>query len=221
MVVKAEILLHAARVPDSLPEGCAARWLALLPSAQRRTVARRLAQGGGLDSLAGLALLAGCAECRRLPWPPRPPLRQEAGGRPRWPDGPEFSISHAAGYAICALAPPGVAIGVDLEPLDAAAPRQLRLVMSAGERRLLESGALGAAELWTAKEAVLKAAGAGLRRVREVEIGEGVGHHAGRRFRLVLQQPGHGLVLAVATDATVAVPEPLFVDVRARLEAGP
>lgn len=96
-----------------------------------------------------------------------------ARGKPALVDGGglEFSLSHAGGLALCALAR-GRRVGVDLEPLDpgraGADPLALAATCCAPEElaalRRLPAGVLADAFLgcWTRKEAFAKATGAGL-----------------------------------------------------------
>lgn len=203
------ILLHCAEVPATLPARVTKRWLSRLPAARAATLARELGAGRGLESLTGLALLAGCT--RFLPLPPLSQLTENPGGKPCWREGPDFSIAHAAGWVVCAVAPPGIAIGVDLEPVDGANLEFLRLVTSAAERRLVREGAFSAAALWTCKEAVLKAASRGVTAAGQVEIEGAVGHHAGRDYYLERLDFGR-LVLAIATTARIAKPRVVRAD---------
>ncbi|MBM5811487.1 MAG: 4'-phosphopantetheinyl transferase superfamily protein, partial [Gammaproteobacteria bacterium] len=145
---------------------------------------------------------------RRLP----ARLRREPGGRPYWPGGPAFSITHAAGYAACALAMPGLAIGVDLEPDGAAEPDQLRLLTTELERRAMRAGRVDAVRLWTSKEAVLKAAGADVTAAAQVEIDGEIGHHAGRRWYLQRLTPAPGLRLTLASALPLAAPQVSWPD---------
>ena len=175
-------------------------------SVRRATVlARELRAGRGLASLTGMALLAHAA--RRLSLPPLALLTDEPGAKPRWPAGPDFSIAHSAGVAACAVAPPGIAIGVDLERTDEVEPGSLRLVTSSAERTRLSAEELNAAAVWTGKEAVLKAAGAGVAAAAQVEIDGAVGHHAGRDYHLARLDLGGNILLSIATTAAVEVPE--------------
>lgn len=109
-------------------------------------------------------------------------LGTEAGGRPLIVpcDGrppPDFNLSHAGCWALIAVAPPGWRVGVDVEwtgrevdclamarsmfsPAEAA-----RLAGSAGGERRAEFF-----RLWTAKEAYVKADGAGVAGLRGVRV---------------------------------------------------
>ncbi|MBI2795838.1 MAG: 4'-phosphopantetheinyl transferase superfamily protein [Gemmatimonadetes bacterium] len=101
-----------------------------------------------------------------------------AGGKPRVAGGVEFNLSHTvdatgAGAAVVAVSR-GIAVGVDMEP----ASRGVELAelvsrrYADAEREMLERCAPGERHrrtvwMWTAKEAVLKATGEGLRRSPE------------------------------------------------------
>jgi len=85
------------------------------------------------------------------------------------PATPSFSLSHTRGMVACALAPPDVAIGVDVEAnhrdLDAA--RLAERFFAASEVAALAALPEGAKrerfyDLWTVKEAVVKAVGLAL-----------------------------------------------------------
>jgi hypothetical protein len=104
-------------------------------------------------------------------------------GKPRVAHGPDFSIAHTDGWVGCAVASRD-AIGFDVEALSARA-----------------SGA--SLERWTAVEAVLKAAGAGLRRAHEVDIDLAArrGHFAGADYFLHPLALAPDLVAHVATGA--------------------
>jgi len=195
----AMMLLHWAQVPAALARHVAAGWIARIPEKRAAAIAREYDAGRGLDSLTGLALLDSCAQF--LPLPPLCLLEDDPGARPRWNCGPEFSISHAAGFAACAVAAPGVLVGADLEPADAVSPESLRLVCSTSELARIGPGRRGATTHWTCKEAVLKATGSGIDAARDVEIGGSVAHHAGRRFHLHQLSLNPNLVLTIASTA--------------------
>lgn len=93
-------------------------------------------------------------------------VAQDAGGRPTLvlPGGVKLpcSISHSNGTAAGAVAAPGWAIGLDIEPVsgpDDAIGHNV-LAFDASERAALER--FGARAVWCAKEAVAKALGTGL-----------------------------------------------------------
>jgi hypothetical protein len=168
------IIIHAALPGTDLP--WQSRLLEALPYARRLELGRR-DTNARRDSLAALALallvlerLTGRAvAASELSYPGE-------RGKPSLPNGPRFSWSHCAGRVAC-IASPHADPGLDLEALPAAAPADAR-------PRLLR---------WTATEAVLKAAGRGLRDAAGVHLAEDLqtGVLAGDRYFLQpLSLPG-------------------------------
>lgn len=189
--------VQCTRVPASLPAGTIERWLRALPEAYALALAGRLSKGRGIASLTVLALLARFAGS--CPQPPLSALQWSKRGKPRLPGGPEFSLTHSHGFAACAVAPRGLPIGIDLEPEGRAGADAIRHVASRVERAALASGLLTATALWTAKEAVIKAAGASLADIRGVAVQQDRARFAGMDFVWRLLRPGGGLLLALAT----------------------
>ncbi len=74
-----------------------------------------------------------------------------------------LSLSHAGGHGLCAVAPIGVAIGCDLEPLTLREPAFVRQWFTAAEQAAIAADPTLATVFWCAKEAVLKADRCGLR----------------------------------------------------------
>jgi phosphopantetheinyl transferase len=204
----APILLHHARVPAGLDPALQARWLAALPDALAARVGRMREASDRAATLLGMALLAHCARVAGLE-PPLPcSLVFPAQGKPLWPAGLDFSISHSAARAGCALAPMDTRVGLDIEQRGTAAGNGLRLVASDREKSLYESSGLTLDDVWTAKEAVLKAAGAGA--TEAGEVGLQVDSALLRGVRYVLLRP------FVATDCscTLAATRPAGLSVR-------
>jgi phosphopantetheinyl transferase len=196
-----QIAVRCARVPLSLPAGIATRWLNVLPRRRKSALARRLSMRNGLASLTGLALLSSFSSDRQLPSIAQ--LRWKNSGKPYFPGGPDFSITHSAGFAACAIAPGNQAIGIDLEPVDRVRMAAIRLVANDGEFDALESGSMGAAHLWTAKEAVLKASGAELSDIGRVCVDGDRAHFGGADFRLQYFSLDGGLLLAIAMSRPI------------------
>lgn len=147
------LVLHAA-LPEGPTPSALRRLLEALPYARRLELERR-DERDRCASLAGLHLALTGAQ-RLLDRPVAPgELRFIAGAKPRLAAGPHFSLSHGLTRVGVAL---GVSadIGFDLEELRAGegTPR-------AEVARLAR---------WTATEAVLKAAGRGLRDARAVRL---------------------------------------------------
>jgi 4'-phosphopantetheinyl transferase len=108
-------------------------------------------------------------------------IRPASSGAPEvfLPDGPApvtISLSHRSGRALCAVCTGGSALGCDLELVEERAPAFLTDYFTPAEQTLVAAAPVaGRARLttilWSAKESVLKALGAGLRLdARSVEV---------------------------------------------------
>ncbi len=154
-----------------LPEELWPRLLALLDDEERARAARFHFERHRRQHVAAHALKR--IMLSRLSAPERPPgawaFEAAPGGKPRVArgQGAHFNISHCGGLVACAVSA-FVEVGVDIEPLDPAAPLELaRSHFAAAEARWLAG--LPPAEraeaflrLWTLKEAYIKATGLGL-----------------------------------------------------------
>lgn len=182
------LVLHAGLGPGPDP-GALALLLARLPYAKRLEL-ESLDPPVRHASLAGIALaLRGVEALRGGPVDPGA-LRFPAGGKPYFPGGPGFSVSHGAGRVAVALRADGE-VGFDLEELDAASREA-----GTARARLVR---------WTATEAVLKAAGRGLGDARSVDLGESLqdGRVGGASFHLLPVAIAGDVVAHLATDVPV------------------
>ncbi|MFG1710510.1 4'-phosphopantetheinyl transferase family protein [Nonomuraea sp. M3C6] len=108
-------------------------------------------------------------------------LTVDDAGRPRLDEGrPDFNLSHSDAWALVAVAPPGMRVGVDVERVRADLDHlglARRLYQPEETARLLaagpDEGLAGYFRLWTAKEAFIKATGTGLAGLSDVLIREG------------------------------------------------
>ncbi len=214
------ILLHHARVPRRAAPTIEEAWIRALAPERASRVRSLRNPGDRAASLLGLALLLDCARSAALDPPRLAELAQSARGKPEWPGGPDFSISHAAGRCACALAPRGLPVGIDLEAHAAVTVRHLRLVADERELELLSRSVLSPADLWVTKEAVAKARGTGITDVAGVSTRPA--EALAGRDRYAIARPS----LAPGLAAAVAAPEPCELVVRERdgaalLAAGP
>jgi len=194
------VILTYSRLPRQLTAVMRARWRARLAYGRALRLSREpRAQSQSLLGIAlacrTLAALAGRAVEPRE-------LRYSALGKPEVPGLPQFSIAHAGSWVLCAVASAG-AVGVDAEPLVAAArlPRWTRAFD--GAERAATRSARAALATWTAKEAVLKAAGASLAelplaRVRGAQI-----QFRGRRWHRTEPQLAPRIVASLVTARRV------------------
>lgn len=147
-------------------------------------------------------------------------LRQGPHGKPLLASGSiAFNLAHSGGLAVCAIASADTEVGVDVErlrPMDDLSG-VMRMILSPRERENVD--ALTAPrrlrrlyEIWTCKEAVLKAIGSGLDRPLDaIEVVFARGAHpqvlvraddarAPARFAVQLFEPAPGYVGAAATE---------------------
>jgi 4'-phosphopantetheinyl transferase len=176
----------------------AERWLRVLPAAKRAAV-ERAADPVAIATLAGIDLLAhglraaGSGELGtdRLTYPAR--------GKPVLANAPDFSISHAGGFAVCVVALES-RVGIDIEGLARVRVETLRRVARARELERFAADPHGAAKLWTRKEAVLKAAGASVFEAAAVEVAEDHAAFRGARWYFVGPDVLEGCALAIAVE---------------------
>ena len=147
------LVLHA-RLDQGLRPGAFDALLRALPYARRLELEQR-SETDCHASLAGLWLvLQGATQLTGRPAGPHD-LRFPMGGKPMLAEGPCFSVSHGRDLVAVALSA-DAEIGFDLEETGAA--------------RGVASSSADTLERWTAIEAVLKAAGQGLRDAKSVEL---------------------------------------------------
>ncbi len=199
------ILLHHSAVPAAVDQALLERWMAVLPPRKAAVVARMLSASARASSLLGIALLYDCAAAAGLAHPPGGALRFPDGGKPAWPSGPDFSISHAAQHVACAMAPPGVQVGLDIEPAGAAERGGLRLLATDSEHEAYLEAGLTTTDLWTAKEAVAKLVGAGVAVVAEVSVTAATARFRGREYLLARPDLAPGLRCTVAMSVASPV----------------
>jgi phosphopantetheinyl transferase len=194
------LVLHSKLGAGPCPEGLALL-LTRLPYAKRLELEGR-EPDARCTSLAGIALaLRGMAMMLSEPVGPRHLSFPEAG-KPRLPGGPGFSISHSGPHvavALCSDCEPGF----DLEQLEAGGDEQ-----AASRSRLAR---------WTATEALLKAAGRGLRDVTQVGLDACLrtGTVSGASFNLVPVEIADDVVAFLATVNPASVVRVEQVDVSA------
>lgn len=160
-----------------------------LPYARRLELERRDPQSRHASlvalglALEGLSRLRGCeVGVEELHFP--------QGGKPRCAGGESFSIAHTARRVAVAVSG-DCEVGIDVEDRAATADH--------------DNLVLGKLEHWTAVEAVLKAAGEGLKLAREVEIDRAAGRArlGGREYFVCSLELGPGVVAHLATTRPV------------------
>ena len=143
------VILAYSQLRGDLPAAQRERLRAQLPYARRL----RLAVDADRQSQTYLGLALACRMLSEASGRQVGPsaLRFARAGKPYAPGGPDFSITHAGAWVLCALAGQGE-IGIDAE-----------------ENGATRSGVAALAS-WAAKEATVKAAGATLAELQQVRL---------------------------------------------------
>lgn len=152
---------------DAVDDAQLARWETWLDPEKRARIGRQDAQHRRqtvcADALARLMLAGPGATV-----PQALRFARSASGRPSCPVLPlSFSLSHSGGYAACAVS--ARPVGVDLEEIRPLRPALLG-ILSEEERAWMGDDAARFAQLWTAKEAMLKCRSAALGRLRHLPL---------------------------------------------------
>ncbi|MDA8522135.1 4'-phosphopantetheinyl transferase family protein [Acidovorax sp. NCPPB 4044] len=163
--------LSVWRVPLDLDRPAPAEDWAVL-SADEAARARRLRQpADGVRSVRARAALRRLLGERLGVPAPDVPLGTGPWGRPRLASGtgPDFNVSHSGDCVLIALSERGLAVGVDIERIDAilqGTPAERSaleaLVLSPREQAIAPAARPAFPDVWTAKEAVLKCLGVGV-----------------------------------------------------------
>jgi phosphopantetheinyl transferase len=177
-----QVILAYSQLQGALPAAQRARLRARLPYARRLRIA--IDAGRQSQTLLGLALacrLLDAATGRQLE---PSELRFARSGKPYVPGCPDFSIAHAGDWVLCALAADGN-VGIDVEDSATACSSQAALA------------------IWAAKEATVKAAGATLAELAQVQVrGHRIGFR-GRRWYCRTPRLAARLVVRVVTERPV------------------
>ena len=192
-----QVLIFYTAVPDQLPATFEERWLCRLAPPYRAKLSRRAAAVRA-QSIAGLSMLDAALQALSVERD-FTALELLPEGKPHWPQGPHFSISHSGGIAACALAS-DMSIGLDVERIRPLESRAVARVLTAEELYSAGESSERLMELWTQKEAVAKAAGAGLRLLAQVKIAGRSANLQGIHWWLQPIDLGPGYVAHIATD---------------------
>ncbi len=166
-----QVLVFYTAVPDELAPATEERALARLSVTHREQLLKRLGRVR-TASLAGLSMLVACLSAARMDCD-LADLQFTPDGKPFWPLGPQFSISHAGLYAGCALAAGAnahLSLGFDIEQIRPLKRDVMARMLSAQELAAAQNDPVALYHLWSAKEAVVKAVGVGLRKMAQVRI---------------------------------------------------
>jgi len=201
-VERAELVV-VQRGPE-LPPPAWQELLSGLPLTERRRIEGMRRWEDRQDSAMGWQLLHQLAAERGVS------LRRSANGRPCCDPPVDVSLSHGGGWIAVAASETG-RIGIDVETLREVPPALARRCLSAAELAWVEQApwtppSLRFFQLWTAKEAHLKAIGVGLAvDPRDISIDctgvePRIGGAAAGRWRLSASTPAPGVCVTVCSE---------------------
>jgi phosphopantetheinyl transferase len=209
-VVEMKVMLCALHADDLAAVGLATRWAT---DGDFDYVAKKGSKGS--VSLLARALLR--ALLHRLTGSGDWTMAADDNGKPYLRDergalGPAISLSHGGGMVAAAVGPPGLRIGVDVEPHKARDVMALaaKAFGPAEKQQVAEGGAAAFYKLWTLREAMGKATGQGLSLAADgvdhvgKSQGDGVWRVPGWVFGY-WPDPGYSLAAAVERPGNAAV----------------
>ena len=148
--------------------------LAALPAGKKAAVEQLVQQADRAASLLGLLLLEKIARDEDIAGFRLADLCYPQAGKPYWCNSPaadfDFNISHSSGLVLAA-ASTSLKLGVDAEKIRPLRSLRFDRIMTAAELKSIEKTPERFFELWSQKEAVVKAADTkGISRMSDVEL---------------------------------------------------
>ncbi len=169
------VTVYYSWIPDNLAPACEARWLAQLCTEKREAIKRLQLAKGRAASLLGLRLLKHGMRAYGYGDFDLAAVRFPRGGKPCCALPIDFNITHSKELVACALSSTG-SIGIDTENLRPIDIDSFGRFLSADEYARVDGDRRRFFELWTQKEAVVKAHGdGGIVNLRKVSVWQGQG----------------------------------------------
>lgn len=150
-------------------------WLQQLSEQKRSSVLRLVHMKNRLTTLLGLQLLDSCAQIDGVKDFNLNDVQYPETGKPFWKHDNvfyDFNISHSGNFIVVA-ASASLKVGVDVEEIRELNRLNFKMVLSEDELEKIQQTPTSFFELWSKKEAVVKAADtAGLARMRDVKLNQ-------------------------------------------------
>lgn len=160
-------ILYYKYAGDDIDAGLISAWLEQLPADKRLRLQRRQHSDKQQLSLIGWQLLRyGMQQAGHTTFALQQ-IEFPEHGKPRIPDDWDFNISHSGNLVACALSRQG-RIGIDVERHRDLEPQRFKRCFSTAELAWMGHDAGRFIDLWTRKEAVIKASGIGLKGLGKV-----------------------------------------------------
>lgn len=178
------ITVYYTWIPDNLAPSHEARWLAQLCAEKRETIKRLRLATGRAASLLGLQLLKHGMQANDCADFDLAAVRFPRGGKPCCALPTDFNITHSGSLVACALSSEG-SIGIDTERVRAIDIDSFGRFLHADEYSQVGGDRKRFFELWTQKEAIVKAHGdGGISNLRSVRVTESRGILGSRTWSL-------------------------------------
>ncbi|HHJ34147.1 MAG TPA: 4'-phosphopantetheinyl transferase superfamily protein [Gammaproteobacteria bacterium] len=150
------------------------RWLAALSEQKKAVIQRLLRYEDRLTSLVGSRLLSMCARDEGVSNFRLSEIQYPEAGKPFWKEKDcfyDFNISHSGSFIVVVTSTTS-RVGIDIEQIRALKRLSFKRVMSVGELEKIQQTPALFFDLWSKKEAVVKAADTvGIARMRDVKLG--------------------------------------------------
>lgn len=166
--------INATDRPFMVDESLMQQWLSELSADKQRAIRRLLNASDRMASLLALRLLKKCAIDENINEFQLKDIHYPEAGKPRWQGGNhqqlDFNISHSHNLVMAAVSKT-LTVGVDAEIIRELKNLNFKMVMSPDELKKIQQSPGLFFELWSKKEAVVKAANTtGIARMRDVDL---------------------------------------------------
>jgi len=182
------------------------QWISSLSAQKQEAIQRLLHHRSKVDSLAGLQLLKMCTLDEGIMNFDLKEVEYPAGGKPYWQgEGSffDFNISHSGDFILAAISQ-SVTLGVDVEKIKELKRLSFKRVMSSEELAKIQEQPRLFFDLWSKKEAVVKAADTvGLARMGDVSLNGSNANLDGRSWYLKTLELDEAYVINLATSEPV------------------
>ena len=195
-------ILYYKSPTDDIDATCIADWLEQLPAGKREALQRRVHTEHQILSLIGWQLLRyGMQQVGNTDFSLQQ-IEFPEHEKPHLPGPWDFNISHSGQLVACAFTRQGH-IGIDVERQRDVEPQRFARYFSSDELAWMGDDAERFVDLWTRKEAVIKASGIGLKGLSRVTTQHDMTAHDGQHAWYL-----HKLALAKNYTCHVATDDP-------------
>ncbi len=182
------------------------QWLSVLSAQKQAAVQRLLHHRSRVDSLAGLRLLNECALDEGITEFDLRDVQYPKSGKPFWSkEGVfyDFNISHSGDFILVA-ASASSRVGADVEKIKELKRLNFKMVMSAAELVRIQEAPILFFDLWSKKEAVVKAADTvGLAKMGHVKLKSDSAKLDNEKWHLKTVDLDKGYVINLATSGPI------------------